>query len=124
RGHGMVGEDGCSHYKLSSDSIKNIFTQADANFAHNIDGAQDLKFAVKYEITDHAQDGSGLTETVVKNAVHEIIVTPVTDQAGLETEPSTIESRGEFNVGFTVSKLPDGNVASNEPDYDGSERFT
>lgn len=136
-GIGLVVENGVEYYRLTGDAITQVYAQAGPNFAHNHDPDATLDFGVRYEITDHAEDDSGLSASKVTETVHGIHVRPVTDPVTLVLKGDTagggedplvtlaLADRGDFSMGFDLSKTPDANTGDPaQADTDGSERFT
>ncbi|MFW8566924.1 retention module-containing protein [Orrella sp. 11846] len=124
-GFAPVEIDGVEYYKLTDPHITNVYLKADPNFAHNTGGGFD--FEVKYEITDHASDASGLVGTTIiddEHTVHTVHVKPVTDKVELsDFVKQEVDHHGDFDVAFTVTKPADAN-ANNQADLDGSEQLT
>ncbi|NYT64346.1 type I secretion C-terminal target domain-containing protein [Alcaligenaceae bacterium] len=117
-GSGVILEDG--YYKLTDGSFNDIWVNPGDNFSGKID------LEVKYEITDSAEEGSGVASVPKwSDGIHTIDVTPVTDDVKLELDglSDTVVGSGKVGVEIILTKKPDTS-AGDKADHDGSEQFT
>lgn len=136
------------YLKISGEALKHITAQGDANFSGKAgDSGKDLSFGIRYEITDHYSDNTGIkdsnpvtadTSTLDGNTKeYHFTIAPVTDKAAMSdiksdnidvTDPnaklSGTDADGNQIVSVSGSAEIKVSVAVGAPaDQDGSEHL-